>query len=158
MNPHVFNGRQCKNIKNWHKLYNRCKSFVVIDSKCLGETSCHKSSLVTFDFTISPMFDFEHPFARNGLPTLGKWHQGSSVVDNKRVVLFLHGNLPLLCIFTLQCFFHGLKRLWLMHPQAPWWTQLRVQRWITEGKGVRARSLARSTSGVEGCVGAPEWD
>ncbi len=26
-----------------------------------------------------------------------------------------------------------------------------------EGKGVRARSLARSTSGVEGRVGALEW-
>jgi hypothetical protein len=31
------------------------------------------------------MFDFEHPFARNGLPTLGEWNQGPSVVDNKRI-------------------------------------------------------------------------
>jgi len=28
----------------------------------------------------------------------------------------------------------------------------------TEGKGVRARSLARNTSGVKGCAGAPRWD
>ncbi len=28
----------------------------------------------------------------------------------------------------------------------------------TKGKGVGARSLARNTSGVEGCVGAPGWD
>ncbi len=28
----------------------------------------------------------------------------------------------------------------------------------TEEEGVGARSLARSTSGVEGCVGAPRWD
>ncbi len=70
---------------------------------------CHKSSLVMFDFTIDLMFDFEHPFARNGLPTLGKWHQGPCVVDNKKVVFFLHGNLPLFYILTLQHFFHGLK-------------------------------------------------
>ncbi len=28
----------------------------------------------------------------------------------------------------------------------------------TEGKGVGVRSLAYSTLGVEGCVGAPRWD
>jgi hypothetical protein len=55
------------------------------------------------------MFDFEHPFARNGLPTLGEWHQRLSVVDNKRVKFFLHGNLPLLGIFAIQCLFHGLR-------------------------------------------------
>jgi hypothetical protein len=55
------------------------------------------------------MFDFEHPFARNGLPTLGEWYQGPSVVDNKRIVFFLHGNLPLLYIFALQHLFHGLR-------------------------------------------------
>jgi len=27
-----------------------------------------------------------------------------------------------------------------------------------EGKGVGARSLARNTSGVEGCAGASGWD
>jgi len=62
----------------------RCKGFIVIHSKYLGETSCHKSCLVTFDFTINPMLDFEHPFARNGLPTFGKWYQQPNVVDNKR--------------------------------------------------------------------------
>jgi len=34
------------------------------------------------------MFDFEHPFARNGLPTLGEWYQGPNVVDNKRMYYF----------------------------------------------------------------------
>jgi hypothetical protein len=28
---------------------------------------------------------------------------------------------------------------------------------IAEGEGVGARSLARNTSRVEGCVGAPRW-
>jgi len=28
----------------------------------------------------------------------------------------------------------------------------------TKGERVGVRSLARSTSGVEGCVGAPGWD
>jgi len=28
---------------------------------------------------------------------------------------------------------------------------------ITKGEGVGARSLGRSTLGVEGCVGAPGW-
>jgi hypothetical protein len=36
-----------------------------------------------FDFTIDPMFDFEHPYAKYGLPTLGEWHQGPSVINNK---------------------------------------------------------------------------
>jgi hypothetical protein len=62
-----------------------------------------------FDFTINPTFDFEHPFARNGLPTLGEWHQGQSVVDNKRIIFFLDGNLPFLCIFTLQSLYHSLR-------------------------------------------------
>jgi hypothetical protein len=55
------------------------------------------------------MFDFEDPFARNGLPTFGEWHQGPSVVDNKRIVLFLHDNPPLICIFAFQHLFHGLR-------------------------------------------------
>jgi len=29
---------------------------------------------------------------------------------------------------------------------------------ITEGKRIRACSLVRNTSGVEGCAGAPRWD
>jgi hypothetical protein len=62
-----------------------------------------------FNFTMNPVFDFEHPFARNGLPTFGEWHQGPSVVDNKRIIFLMHGNLSLLCIFTLQCLFHDLK-------------------------------------------------
>ncbi len=86
-----------------------CKSLIIINSKCLGETSCHKSSLVTFDFTMVPMFDFEHPFARNGLFTLGEWHRGPSVIDNKRVVFLLHGHLPLLGIFAIQRLFHDLR-------------------------------------------------
>jgi len=85
------------------------QSFVVINSKCLGETSCRKFGLITFNFIINPMFDFEHPFARNKLPTLGEWHQGPSVVDNKKVIFFLHDNFPLLCIFTFQCLFHSLR-------------------------------------------------
>jgi hypothetical protein len=47
------------------------QSFVVINSKCLGETSCRKFGLITFNFIINPMFDFEHPFARNRLLPLG---------------------------------------------------------------------------------------
>jgi len=58
---------------------------------------------------MDPMFDFEHPFARNGLPTLGEWQQGPNVVDNKRVLFLLHGHLPLLGIFTIQHLFHGLR-------------------------------------------------
>jgi hypothetical protein len=54
------------------------------------------------------MFDFEHPFAKNGFSTLREWQQGPSVVDKKKVVFFLHGNLPLLCIFAIQRLFHGL--------------------------------------------------
>jgi len=27
------------------------------------------------------MFDFEHPFARNGFSTLGEWQQGPCVED-----------------------------------------------------------------------------
>jgi hypothetical protein len=30
------------------------------------------------------MFDFEHPFARNGLLALRKWRQGPNVIDNKK--------------------------------------------------------------------------
>jgi hypothetical protein len=78
------------------------QSFVVINFKCLGETSCRKFGLITFNFIINPMFDFEHPFAKNRLPTLGEWHQGPSVVDNKKVIFFLHDNFPLLCIFTFN--------------------------------------------------------
>jgi hypothetical protein len=55
------------------------------------------------------MFDFEHPFARNGLLTLGEWHQGPSFVNNKRVVFLLHGHLSLLHIFAIQRLFHGLR-------------------------------------------------
>jgi len=44
-----------------------------------------------------------------GFLPLKEWHQGPSVIDNKRVVFFLHGNLPLLYIFTIQRLFHGLK-------------------------------------------------
>jgi hypothetical protein len=55
------------------------------------------------------MFDFEHPFARNELPTLGEWHQIPNVVDNKRIVLFLHDNLPLFYIFAFQRLFHSLR-------------------------------------------------
>ncbi len=82
---------------------------VVIDSKCLGETSCHKSGLITFDFTINPMFDFEHLFARNGLSTFEEWHQGSNIINNKIIIFFLYGNFPFHCIFAFQCLFHGLK-------------------------------------------------
>ncbi len=61
-----------------------------------------------FDFTINTMLDFEDPFAKNELPTLGKWHQCLSVVDKKRFILFLHGNLPYFCNFALKSFFHTL--------------------------------------------------
>jgi hypothetical protein len=40
---------------------------------------------------------------------LGEWHQGSSVVDNKKIIFFLHGNLPLLCIFAFQGLIHNLR-------------------------------------------------
>jgi len=46
----------------------------------------------------------------------------------------------------------------MMHPQAPLWTQLRVQKWITEIERVRAHSLAYNISKVEGHAGASGWD
>ncbi len=110
MNFHVFNGCQCKDTLNGHKLCYKCKGFVIIYSKCLGETSCPKFRFITFDFTINTIFDFEHQFVRNGLLTLGKWHQHPNVVHNKRIIFFLmYGNLPLLCIFIFQHFFHTLR-------------------------------------------------
>ncbi len=56
---------------NWHKIYNECKSFVVIDSKWLGETSCHKSSLIAFDFTINPSFILNTHLQEMGFLPLG---------------------------------------------------------------------------------------
>jgi hypothetical protein len=66
------------------------------------------------NFSINTMIDFEHPFARNWLLTLGEWQQGSSVVDNNRIVLFLHGHLPLLSIFAIQRLFRGLRFFWVL--------------------------------------------
>jgi hypothetical protein len=62
----------------------------------------------TFNFIINTMLDFENPFAKNELSTFGKWHQCPSVIDNKRIVLLLHGNLPFFCNFALESFFHIL--------------------------------------------------
>ncbi len=42
MNLHVFNGCKCKDTMNWHKLCYGCKGFIIIYSKCWGETSCHE--------------------------------------------------------------------------------------------------------------------
>jgi len=58
------------------------------------------------------MFDFEHPFTRNGFPTFGEWHQGPSVIDIKIVIFFLHGNFLFICIFALQHLFHDLRFFW----------------------------------------------
>ncbi len=96
------------------------KSFVGINSKCLGETSCHQYGIVTFDLTIDPMFNFERPFARNGLLTLGEWHQGQSVVDNKKVIFFLHGIFPFFYIFTFQRLSTPLPRFEVL-PKKLWW-------------------------------------
>ncbi len=71
MNLHVFNGRKCKDTTNWHKLCNICKSFSVIDSKCLCETFCHKSNLVTFDFTIDPCLILNTHLQQMGFLPLG---------------------------------------------------------------------------------------
>jgi hypothetical protein len=45
----------------------------------------------------------------------------------------------------------------MTHPQAPWWTQLRVQRKIVEKERVGAHSLAHNTLGVEGRARALVW-
>jgi hypothetical protein len=37
------------------------------------------------------------------------------------------------------------------------WTQLRVQKWKQRKETIGTCSLARTTSRVEGCVGAPRW-
>ncbi len=109
MNLYVFQWLLMQGYNKLTQILQQGKGFIVIVSKCLGETSCHKFGLVTFKFTINPMFDFEHPFAKNGLPTLGEWHQGPSVVDNKKIIFFLHGNLLLLCIFAFQGLIHNLR-------------------------------------------------
>jgi len=54
-------------------------------------------------------------------------------------------------------FKHGSIYL-LTHPQAPWWTQLRVQRWTTKGEEIGVCSLARNTLGVKGRARALRWD
>jgi hypothetical protein len=51
----------------------------------LGETFCHKFCLVTFNFTINTMFNFEHPFARNGLPTLGSGTNVQVLLTTKKL-------------------------------------------------------------------------
>jgi len=67
---------------------------------------------------------------------------------------------PLVCLNNMHGKLHDITSIIesihpsMTHLQAPWWNQLRVQRWIVKGKGVKACSLVRSISRVEGCVGA----
>ncbi len=88
MNLWVFNGHYCKDIMNWHKLCNMCKSIVVINSKCLGETSCKGLALSHLTSPSTPCLIFNTHLQEVGILPLGSGTKDQVLLTTRKLYSF----------------------------------------------------------------------
>jgi len=104
-----------------------CEEFIIVNSCTLAITSYNQSCFETGNGAIRVLLDNEYPFHWQNMFACWWGYQSPSVVDNMGIKFSHCCFIPLLGLWSLQCFLDG-DRLryyrqatgWLMFPRISW--------------------------------------